>query len=61
VRMGDRDSLPSERGGEVAWEGGVLEGGGRDDPAPRFPSWADRGSDPVGSTWKEESAWPPDR
>ena len=48
--MGDKGSLPSERGGEVAWEGGVLEGGGRGDPAPRFPSWADRGSDQVGST-----------
>ena len=59
--MGDRDSFLSERGGEVAWEGGVLKGGEIGDLALRLPSWADQGLGQGGSTWVEESAWPPDR
>ena len=59
--MGDRDSSPSERGGEAAWIGGVREGGERGGLEPRFPSWVDPRSGQVGPTWIEVSAWPPDR
>ena len=59
--MGDKDSLPSERGGEVASRGGVQEGGEIGDPGPRLPSWADQGLGQAGSTWIKESAWLPDR
>ena len=59
--MGDRDSLLSERGGEVAWEGGVLKGGERGGLGPLDPTGVDRGSGPSGSIGLGESAWLPDR
>ena len=59
--MGDRDSSPSERGGEVASRRGVREVGEIGDPALRFPNWADQGLGQVDATWIKESAWPPDR
>ena len=59
--MGDRDSLPCERGGEVALRGGVREGGERGGLGPLDPTGVDRGSGPSGSIGLGESAWLPDR
>lgn len=59
--MGDKDSLPSERGEVFAGQEEDQANGERGGLGPLDATGVDRGSGPSGSIGLGESAWLPDR